>query len=149
AEHYLLDLTQPVVATWFEGEINRVVDELDLDLFRLDFNIDAWEGGQRRHGEFVENTLWRYYEVLYGVFDRLRARFPRLILENCFYGGGRTDLGIVSRFHTTWISDDAQLPRSLAILNGMTLALPPELCNRISGYMNGEELFYGDLDTQF
>ena len=55
----------------------------------------------------------------------------------------------MSRFHTTWISDDAQLPRSLAILNGMTLALPPELCNRISGYMNGEELFYGDLDTQF
>lgn len=31
----------------------------------------------------------------------------------------------------------------------MTMALPPEICNRIAGSMNGEELFYGDLDTQF
>src|SRR5262249_13510042 len=79
----------------------------------------------------------------------LRARHPRLVLENCSSGGGRTDLGMVGHFHTTWISDHAQLPRALAIPNGMTLALPPELCNRIAGYMNGEEIFYGDLDTQF
>lgn len=149
AEHYVLDLTKPDVAAWFEAEINRVVEDLDLDLFRLDYNIDPWEGGHTLRDGFVENTLWRHYEVLYGVFDRLRARHPKLILENCSSGGGRTDLGMVSHFHTTWISDLAQLPRSLAILNGMTLALPPELCNRIAGYMNGEELFYGDLDTQF
>jgi len=149
AEHYMLDLTKSEVATWFEAEINRVVEELDLDLFRLDYNIDPFEGGHSLHDGFVENTLWRHYEILYGVFERLRARHPQLILENCSSGGGRTDLGMVGRFHTTWMSDLAQLPRSLAILNGMSLALPPELCNRIAGYMNGEELFYGDLDTQF
>lgn len=148
-EHYILDLTKQEVAAWFEAEINRVVQEFDLDLFRLDYNIDPYEGGHHRHDGFIENTLWRHYEVLYGVFERLRARYPNLILENCSSGGGRTDLGMIGRFHTTWISDLAQLPRSLAILNGMTLALPPELCNRIAGYMNGEELFYGDLDTQF
>ncbi len=149
AAHYILDLTQPQVARWLEDEINRVVEEFDLDLFRLDYNIDAWEGGHALREGFVENTLWRHYEVLYGIFDRLRARFPRLILENCSSGGGRTDLGMLARFHTTWISDWAQLPRSLAVLNGMTLALPPELCNRIAGSMNGEEVFYGDVDTQF
>jgi alpha-galactosidase len=148
-EHYILDLTKPQVAAWFESEINRVVEELDLDLFRLDYNINAWEGGHALRDGFVENTLWRYYEVLYGTFDRLRARFPRLILENCSSGGGRTDLGIMARFHTTQISDWAQLPRALAVLNGMTMALPPELCHPLGGYMSGEELFYADVDTQF
>ncbi len=148
-EHFILDLTKAHVAEWFESEINRIVEEFDLDLFRLDYNIDAWEGGHNPRDGFVENTLWRHYEVLYGTFDRLRARYPKLLLENCSSGGGRTDLGMIARFHTTWISDLAQLPRSLAILNGMTIALPPELCSRIAGYMNGEELFYGDVDTQF
>jgi alpha-galactosidase len=147
--HYVLDLSKAEVATWFEAEVNRVVEELDLDLFRLDYNIDPWEGGQALRDGFVENTLWRQTEVLYGVFERLRRRFPRLVLENCSSGGGRTDLGMVGRFHTIWTSDLAQLPRSLLVLNGMTMALPPELCNRIAGYMNGEELFYGDLDMQF
>jgi alpha-galactosidase len=148
-EHFILDLTKSHVAAWFEAEINRVVEEFDLDLFRLDYNIDAWEGGHALRSGFVENTLWRYYEVLYGTFDRLRARFPRLILENCSSGGGRADLGMMARFHTTQISDLAQLPRALAVLNGMTMALPPELCHPLGGYMNGEELFYGDVDTQF
>jgi alpha-galactosidase len=149
AEHFNLDLTKPHVAEWFEAEINRVVEEFDLDLFRLDYNIDAWEGGHAPRAGFVENTLWRHYEVLYGTFDRLRRRFPRLLIENCSSGGGRTDLGMMARFHTTQISDWAQLPRSLTILNGMTMALPPELCCQLGGYMNGEELFYGDVDTQF
>lgn len=41
------------------------------------------------------------------------------------------------------------MPRALGILNGMTIALPPEVCSRSAGYMNGEELFHGDVDFQF
>ena len=142
-----LDLTRPDVANWMEEQINRVVAEYELDLFRLDYNINTWEGGQRMHDGFIENTLWRHYEALYGIFDRLRQRFPKLILENCSSGGGRTDIGLVSRFHHTWVTDWQLAPRSARIVNGMTMSLPPEYVDRNVGVGQDGHL-RGDLDFQ-
>ncbi len=142
-----LDLTNPAVAAWLEEQINGLVDRYDLDLFRLDYNVDVGEGGYRTHAGYYENSLWRHYEALYGIFDRLHARKPNLLLENCASGGGRTDLGLLRRFHYTWITDWPGLPRSVKIFNGMTLALPPEACDRNAG--TGQDgHFQGDLVTQ-
>jgi alpha-galactosidase len=47
-----LDLTNPAVVVWLEDEINRLVDRYDLDLFRLDYNIDVGEGGYRAHAGY-------------------------------------------------------------------------------------------------
>ena len=142
-----LDLLNSAAAAWLEGEINRLVDRYDLDLFRLDYNTDVGEGGYRMHAGYYENSLWRHYEVLYGIFDRLHARRPDLLLENCASGGGRTDLGLLRRFHYTWITDWPALPRSIKIFNGMTLALPPEACDRNAGVGQDGHL-QGDLTTQ-
>ncbi len=142
-----LDLTHPEVARYVELTIHRLVEEHKLDLFRLDYNIRVGEGGQKSREGFMENTLYRHYEVLYGIFDRLRAKFPNLLLENCASGGGRTDLGLVSRFHHTWVSDCQVAPRSVRIFNGMSLALPPEYIDRNCGVGQDGHLF-GDLGFQ-
>ncbi len=142
-----LDLTNQAAAAWLEETINRLVDTYDLDLFRLDYNIDVWDGGYRERAGYYENSLWRHYEALYGIFDRLHQRRPTLLLENCSSGGGRTDLGMLRRFHYTWITDWQLMPRSIKIFNGMTLALPPELCDRNAGVGQDGHL-RGDLDTQ-
>jgi len=62
-------------------------------MFRLDYNIDQFGGGFNRKGEIYENTLWRYMEAIYDIFDRVGKRFPNLQLENCSSDGGRTDIG--------------------------------------------------------
>lgn len=142
-----LDLANPEAAAWLEGEIDRLVDTYDLDLFRLDYNVDVWEGGYRERDGYYENALWRHYEALYGIFDRLHRRRPRLLLENCSSGGGRTDLGLLRRFHYTWITDWQLAPRNIKIFNGMTLALPPEACDRNAG-VGQDSHWRGDLDTQ-
>jgi alpha-galactosidase len=142
-----LDLTNPEAAAWVESEIIRIIETYDLDLFRLDYNINIWEGGQNERHGFLENTQWRHYEALYAIFGRIRKRFPSLILENCASGGGRMDVGIMSQFHTTWISDWMALPRSGKIINGVTMALPPEVCNRMTGASMHADV-YGDLDSQ-
>jgi alpha-galactosidase len=146
--HYLLDLTLPDVAAWAEAELVRVVDRYRLDLLKLDMNIDLWAGGERDRDGFIENTLWRHYEALYAILERLRGRFPDLIVQNCTGGGGRTDLGIMRYADTTLLSDWVRLPRGLLILNGMSLVLPPEVCNRIAGWLSSSQEHYGDLDTQ-
>jgi len=84
-----------------------------------------------------ENTLWRHCEAIYEIFDKVQKRYPKLQLENCASGGGRTDLGMTSRFTTTWISDWMKMPRTVRILNGMSIALPPEYLNRLFGACMG------------
>ncbi len=129
----ILDLTRPEVAEYVESQIMRIIDCYKLDMFRLDYNIRAQEGGFNEHDGFRENTLWRHVEVIYAIFDKVRQRYPNLQLENCAGGGGRTDLGMVSRFTTSWVSDWMIMPRTVRILNGMTMALPPEYVNRLFG----------------
>ncbi len=128
AERLNLDYTNPEVREWLESELVRVVTEYHVDVIRFDGAPMSAYIGEREEGGYIENILWRHYEFLYGVMERLAARFPDLLIENCCGGGGRLDLGILSRSHRTQISDEARPPRSVQILNGITLMLPPEVC---------------------
>ena len=129
----VLDLAKPVVRDYVRAEIFRLIDRYQLDMFRLDYNLDAWEGGFNLVDGRMENTLWRHVEAIYDIFDEVARRYPHLLLENCSSGGGRTDIGQLSRFTTTWTSDWQSMPRTVRIFNGMSLALPPEYLNRLFG----------------
>ncbi|MFC1462510.1 alpha-galactosidase [Verrucomicrobiota bacterium] len=141
----LLDLGNPTVALWMEEAIIRVIEDNQLDFFRLDYNVDHIPSRTLRDG-FTENGWWRYYDHLYAIYDRIRLRFPDLILENCAGGGGRTDLGMVRQFSHTWVTDWQIAPRSFAITNGMTMALPPEYVDRLIGGQSGHTT--ADFDFQ-
>jgi len=141
-----LNLSNPECAAWLEREINRIVDEYRIDMFRLDYNFYPGRGGENARDGFTESAFWRHYEVLYGIFDRLRQRHPELLLENCAGGGARKDLGIAARFHTYWTSDWQLLPRAIQVLNGVSLFLPPERLSRMAGVGQDAQLF-SDLDS--
>jgi len=142
-----LDLSKPEVAAWVESEIERAIGEYGIDLFRLDYNTYPGKGGTHLRDGLDEQTIWRHYEVMYGIWERVRQRHPKLILENCAGGGGRTDLGMVSRTDFTWFSDYALAPRAVRMQQGIMLALPPERLARFTGVvMNGH--LGGDLDMQ-
>jgi alpha-galactosidase len=142
----LLDLTNPDAAKWMEGQIIRVIEENELDFFRLDYNTDPGRGIRTLRDGFIENGYWRYYETLYAIYERLRVRFPRVIFENCAGGGARTDIGMVRRFNHTDVTDWQIAPRSFMITNGMTMALPPETVDRLLGGQDGQSA--ADFDFQ-
>ncbi len=131
----MLDLTNPEVAQWMEDQIAAVITTYELDFFRLDYNCHGT--GRVEHDGIAQNHYWRYYDAQYAVYDRLRARFPNVVFENCAGGGGRSDLGMVRRFSHTWVTDWQIAPRSFMITNGMTMALPPEHVDRLVGGQSG------------
>lgn len=141
-----LDLTNPAAAKWMEQQITRVIEENQLDFFRLDYNTDQGRGIKYVHDGFIENGYWRYYEAEYAIYDRLRARFPKVVFENCAGGGGRTDIGMVRHFSHTDVTDWQIAPRSFMITNGMTMALPPEYVDRLIGGQSGQTA--ADFDFQ-
>ena len=128
-----LDLTQPEVLVYFEHSICEIIERYELDCFRLDYNQDIGEGGERVVSSYAENILWRYYDQLYGVFDRVRARYPRLLLENCSSGGGRMDLGHAFAVPLDTNYRHVLTGATLRIFNGVTIGLPPELCESMLG----------------
>ena len=128
----MVDLAKPEAAAWVEAQMAGLIERLELDFFRLDFNaLTASPHSWNERNGYLENSDWRYYEVFYAIMERLRNRFPEVIFEACAGGGGRTDLGIARLFCHTWVTDWQRAPRSFAITNGMTMCLPPENVDRL------------------
>lgn len=143
-----VDLTNPAAAAWLEAHMERLIVEHQLDFFRLDYNTGYLGDGfaNERHG-YLENHYWRYYQTFYAVVQGLRDRHPDVVFENCASGGARTDLGMVRFFDHTWVTDWQLAPRSVSIVDGLSMVLPPECIDRnIGSGMYGH--LRGDIDLQ-
>ncbi len=146
-ESGLLNLAEDGIAEWMEREIRFLLDNYKIDMFRLDYNIGAQDAiAYNERDGYLENLFARYYDNVYAVYKRLRRDYPNVIFENCAGGGGRSDLGMVSCFTHTWVTDYQILPRSFSVTNGMTMALPPECVDRL---VSGQAAYLtGDMRTQ-
>jgi hypothetical protein len=95
-----LDLSKPAVAAYLEETTAGLVERYRLDCFRLDYNLSVGEGGEAQRGGYTENVLWRYYDALYGILDRVHrsyrvvrvAGLPRLQVGDELPGGGEADV---------------------------------------------------------
>ncbi|MCL2741078.1 MAG: alpha-galactosidase [Oscillospiraceae bacterium] len=144
-----LDLSMPEVEAFCLETIGDAIGRYGLDMYRIDHNHNVGLGATRIRCGYLENTQWLYYEAFYRVFDALRARHPKVVLQNCAGGGGRLDWGTLSRFHNTELSDWMRQPRDVRILAGVTMSLPPEILLRTLGTESGETHTDSDLDSQF
>ncbi len=142
----VLNLGRPDVAQYFENEVLRVIRDHRLDFFKIDYNVRVHEGGENLRDGYLENEGWRHMEVIYGTFDRVRREMPEVALENCAGGGGRLDLGMMSRFHYSCESDFSSFPLSIRAINGLTHFAPPEaLCYYHNHLYHAHQM--ADLDT--
>lgn len=141
-----LDLSNPIAARFFEDTVIRLVRDFKLDFYKLDYNIRIGEGGQSLRDGYAESEFWRHYETLYRVYERVLKEFPDVCLENCAGGGGRNDLGILSRFHYCCESDLSTFPYSIRAINAMSLFIPPEsICYYHNHLFQAHQT--ADLDT--
>ncbi|MEI8096410.1 MAG: alpha-galactosidase [Spirochaetales bacterium] len=143
-----LDFSNPALVSWAEGELERIIRRYDLDMYRIDHNHLINPSGNRKFEGFTEDLTWRYYDGLFGMFRRLRLKFPEVVFQNCAGGGGRLDWGTLGLFHNTELSDWMRMPRGLRILNNVTMSLPPEVLLRTFGTEVGELDLDADLDSQ-
>jgi len=129
----LLDFTNPEAAAWARRELERIITEYRLDLFRVDYNVSEKDYFTMRDtGSGVKECVsFRHFQAVYEMYESLKKQFPHVIFENCASGGARTDLDCMKAFNHTWVSDCQKAPRSVMITNGMTMALPPERVDRL------------------
>ena len=141
-----LDLANPEAAKYCADSILRIIKDFKLDFYKLDYNVTIGEGGQTLSHGYAESEFWRHHEVLYQAYERVRRECPNVCLENCAGGGGRNDLGMVSRFHYSCESDWSVMPYSIRAINALSLFIPPEaLCYYHNHIQHAHQV--ADLDT--
>ncbi|MER5771261.1 alpha-galactosidase [Streptomyces sp. NPDC001985] len=103
--------------------LHALLDSAPIDYVKWDFNRCFTDPGWP--GDPYPQRLWvEHVQGLYGLLDRLRAAHPGVDFESCSGGGGRIDLGILSRTDQVWTSDNTDPLDRLAIQHGLSQLHP-------------------------
>ena len=111
---YLLNLSLPQVRSYLKEVLSRLLETYRITFFKWDMNryltdLDCTADQSAAHEQ-----------ALYEIWDYLHEQFPNVELENCASGGGRCDLGMLSRAHQCWTSDNTDPFERLFIQEGFT-----------------------------
>ncbi len=115
----VLDVSRPEVADWLHRTIDGLLTDNAIDFLKWDMNRSLSEAG--------DEVWFGHTRNLYAVLDRLRADHPGVRIESCAGGGGRIDLGILSRADQVWTSDNTDALDRLDIQHGFTQLYPAQV----------------------
>lgn len=104
--YLLLRLDFDEVREYLFDMICGFIDRLDIKCFRMDFNMEPLQSWR------ITDEMYRggmneikYVMNLYKLWDDLRAKYPRLIIDNCASGGRRIDIESLKRTVPVWKTD--------------------------------------------
>jgi alpha-galactosidase len=124
----ILNLARSDVKEHLFTVLDKLASEYNVRYFKWDMNRAFTEPGWPEVTPAEERRLWvDYVRNLYEIFDRLRAKHPKLEIESCSGGGGRIDLGILQRVDEVWPSDNTEAFDRLRIQEGFSLAYPAKI----------------------
>lgn len=102
----------PAARDWLFNEMCKSIDAGQIRWIRYDMNqgyfpptlLTSWNACDTDDTQGL--TQIRYLQGEYELMDRLRAKYPNMVIESCASGGRRIDLETIRRAHTFWKSDE-------------------------------------------
>ncbi len=122
---YHLDLRSPAAREHLDATVDRLVQELGIGFFKLDYNIMPGTGTDLREASAGAGLLGHNRAYL-DWLDGLRARHPALLIENCASGAMRMDYSLLSRLHLQSTSDQCDPLRYAFICAAAPMSMLPE-----------------------
>lgn len=106
-DKHILNLAREDVYEYLYNSIYKLLKENNIKYIKWDMNMAlANPGFPMADTDEQRSVRIKYVENLYRLIDSLRQEFPDVWFENCASGGGRTDLGMLSRMDFAWASDN-------------------------------------------
>ena len=118
---YLLDLGRPEVERFVLDTLRGLMDRYRVDYFKWDMNRPITDCCE----DLAPMTRERQLLAVYRILEALRREYPALDIEACSGGGGRSDLGMISRTDQFWVSDNTDPFDRLRIQEGASLCHAP------------------------
>ncbi|MCL8012187.1 alpha-galactosidase [Streptomyces sp. AS02] len=119
----VLNLAREDVQEYLWNQLDGILSSAPIDYVKWDFNRCFTDAGWP--GEAYPQRLWiEHVRAFYALLDRLRDAHPGVAFESCSGGGGRIDLGVLSRTDQVWTSDNTDPLDRLAIQHGFSQIHP-------------------------
>jgi alpha-galactosidase len=124
----VLNLARADVRDWMLATLDRLLSEHRINFIKWDMNRAISEPGWPEKSAENPQRVWLdHVRNLYWVIDELRRRHPHVAFEACAGGGGRVDLGMLSRVEQVWTSDNTDALDRLYIQEGFSYAYAPRV----------------------
>ncbi|WP_052573000.1 alpha-galactosidase [Haloferula sp. BvORR071] len=125
-----LDLSKPEVEEFMYQTVAGLLDKYPgIEYIKWDNNghlQDAGSQGANAAGQM--NMTTEMTQAYYRVLDRLVAKYPKIIFQDCASGGGRAEYGALQRHAEFWASDNQNPLKRLHMHWGYTHFFPPMAC---------------------
>ena len=122
----MLNLARDDVRDWMLATLDDLLSTQNIEFIKWDLNRAISEPGWPAEAGNNPQRVWLdHVRNLYWVLDELRRRHPNVAFESCAGGGGRVDLGILSRVEQVWTSDNTDAFDRLRIQEGFSYAYVP------------------------
>ena len=120
-----LDLRHPAARAHLDEVVDRLVHQLGVGYFKLDYNIDPGVGTDLG-GESAGSGLLGHNRAYVSWLEGVLQRHPDLTLENCASGGLRADYALLSLLHLQSTSDQQDPLRYPPIAVSAPMSVLPE-----------------------
>ena len=104
----VLDLTNPKVQDFVFGVVNNLMTNYpEIAYMKWDDNCSLLDYGSSYLPKNKQSHLYiEYNRGLQKVLQRIRAKYPELVMQLCAGGGARVNYGLLPYFDEFWTSDD-------------------------------------------
>lgn len=104
----VLDLNNPKVQDFVYGVVDGLLSRYpQIAYIKWDANMSIVSHGSQWLDAAHQSHLYiGYHEGLRKVLERIRAKYPDVVMQACASGGGRVNWGVLPYFDEWWVSDN-------------------------------------------
>ncbi len=104
----VLDLSNPKVQEYVFSIVDNLLTKFpEIAYIKWDANAPVMNhGSQYLPMEDQSHLYIAYHRGLISVLEKIRAKYPNVIIQDCASGGGRANYGLLPYFDEFWVSDN-------------------------------------------
>lgn len=124
---YVLNFAREDVCEWAWGWLSELLSKHKIGYLKWDMNRYLCEiSWPEMPPEQQKEIRTRYVYNVHKLYSRIEEQFPNVILEDCASGGGRVDLGMISRCDLIAPTDSCDPLDKIKIFEGYTQVFAPK-----------------------
>lgn len=122
----ILDMSNPEVQDFVFGVVDNIMKETPNTYYiKWDANFEIQNFGSKYlSGDNQSHLYVDYHLGLRKTLERIRAKYPDLVIQCCASGGGRVNYGLMPYFDEFWVSDNTDAQQRLFIQWGTSMFFP-------------------------
>jgi alpha-galactosidase len=131
----VLDMTNPQVQDFAFKIVDDLLTKYPLiSYIKWDANASIQNCGSLYLPMHKQTNLYvDYHRGLLKVLERIRQKYPDVVIQDCASGGGRANYGLLPYFDEFWVSDNTDALQRVYIQYGTSLFFP---ANAMANHIN-------------